>query len=96
MKKLILAALFTIFAYSPFSVMAEEQIVTMNIEKMHCAMCPITVRKAMERVDGVQKVEVDYDSKTAVVTFDDTRTTVTEVAQASTNVGYPATPARDE
>ncbi|MFQ6005025.1 MAG: heavy-metal-associated domain-containing protein [Woeseia sp.] len=49
----------------------------------------------MERVDGVQLVEVDYDNKTATVTFDDTKTTAAEVAQASTDVGYPATPVSD-
>jgi len=69
---------------------AAEQTVSMNIERMTCALCPITVRTAMEKVDGVQKVEVDFDSKTAIVTFDDTKTTALDVAQASTDVGYPA------
>lgn len=72
-----------------------EQTVSMSVEKMTCALCPVTVRKAMERVDGVQLVEVDYDNKTATVTFDDTKTTAAEVAQASTDVGHPATPVSD-
>jgi len=46
----------------------------------------------MERVDGVQEVEVDFDTKMATVTFDDSKTTASAVAQASTEVGYPATP----
>ncbi len=71
---------------------AAEQTVTMDIEKMSCALCPLTVRTAMERVDGVQEVEVDFDAKSATVTFDDEKTTAEEVAQASTDVGYPATP----
>ena len=66
-------------------VLAAEQTVTMDIEKMSCAMCPFTVRKAMERVDGVQNVEVDFDSKTDA----------SAVAQASTDVGYPATPVEE-
>ncbi|MEQ9563617.1 MAG: cation transporter, partial [Woeseiaceae bacterium] len=69
-----------------------EQTVSMSIEKMTCALCPVTVRKAMERVDGVQEVKVNFDTKTAVVTFDDSTTTAADVAQASTDVGYPATP----
>ena len=73
---------------------AAEQTVTMDIDKMTCALCPLTVRKAMELVDGVQDVDVDYDSKTAVVTFDDEKTSAEIVAQASTDVGYPATPAK--
>ena len=73
---------------------AGEQTVTMDIEKMSCATCPLTVRIAMQRVDGVQNVDVDFDSKKAVVTFDDEKTTAKEVAQASTDVGYPATPVK--
>ncbi|MGH7128969.1 MAG: cation transporter, partial [Planctomycetaceae bacterium] len=74
---------------------AAEQTVSFDVAKMTCALCPLTVRKAMERVDGVRQVEVDYDSKTATVTFDDTRTGAAEIAQASTNAGYPATPAHE-
>ncbi len=72
-----------------------DQTVSMSVEKMTCALCPVTVRKAMERVDGVQHVDVDFDAKLATVTFDDAKTTVEEVAQASTDVGYPATPISD-
>ncbi len=71
---------------------AAEQTVSMDVERMTCALCPLTVRKAMERVDGVQHVEVDYDTKTASVTFDDTKTTAADIAQASTDVGYPSKP----
>ncbi len=76
-------------------VVAAEQTVSLHIERMSCALCPVTVRKAIERVDGVQHVEVDYDAKTATVTFDDSNTTTAEIAQASTDVGYPATPVSD-
>ncbi len=67
-----------------------EQTVTFDVEKMTCATCPIAVRKAMERVDGVKEVNVDLDSKTAVVTFDASITTTTEIGSASTDVGFPA------
>lgn len=74
---------------------AAEQTVSMSVERMTCALCPLTVRKAMERVDGVQHVEVDYDTKTATMTFDDTKTTAADIAQASTDVGYPSKPVSD-
>ena len=74
---------------------AAEQTVSMSVERMTCALCPLKIRKAMERVDGVQHVEVDYDTKTATVTFDDTKTTAADIAQASTDVGYPSTPVSD-
>ena len=77
-------------------VTAEEQSVTLAVDKMFCAMCPITVTKAMEKVDGVLSVKVDYNTKTAVVIFDDTETDWQTVALASTNAGYPARLAQDD
>ena len=68
-----------------------EETASFSVEKMTCASCPIAVRKAMERVDGVRSVKVDLDSKTAVVTFDAGMTTAAAIGAASTNVGFPAT-----
>lgn len=62
-----------------------------SIEKMTCKMCHITVRKAMEKVEGVVKATVDYDKKTATVLFDPKKANVEAIALASTNIGYPAT-----
>lgn len=69
---------------------AENQILTFAIEKMTCAMCPLTVRKAMENLDGVLDVAVDFDAKTATVTFDPAVVGAKAIADASTNAGYPA------
>ncbi len=96
MKHILSVVLLTCCALVSQFALAEEQTVTMSVEKMSCATCPLTVRKAMEKVDGVVEVEVDYDTKVATVTFDDASTTAAEVAQASTDVGYPATPISDE
>ncbi|MET4131083.1 mercuric ion binding protein [Porphyrobacter sp. MBR-155] len=63
---------------------------TFAIENMTCAMCPITVRTAMEGVTGVSAVEVDFDAKTARASYDPKRTSATAIAAASTNAGYPA------
>ncbi len=91
--------LFAIVLGIPFGVAvpaeAAEQTISMSVERMTCALCPLTIRKAMERVDGVQHVDVDYDTKTATVTFDDTKTTAADIAQASTDVGYPSKPVSD-
>lgn len=62
------------------------------IEKMTCAMCPITVKKAMSKIEGVKTVVMDFDAKIATAIFDPTVTTASEIAAASTNAGYPATP----
>ncbi len=86
-----LALLFAIVGAVPPAV-ADEATATFTVEKMDCAMCPLTVRKAMENVDGVIRAKVDYDTKTATVTYDDDETNLEEIANASTEIGYPATP----
>jgi mercuric ion binding protein len=70
----------------------EDLQTTFKVEKMTCATCPITVRKAMQRVDGVKEVTVDFDSKTAAVIYDGKLTNATQIAASSTNMGFPATP----
>jgi len=74
---------------------ATEQTQSFAVEKMTCATCPIAVKKAMSRVDGVQSVTVDLETKTAVAVFDPAQTSAKAIAAASTDVGFPATPISD-
>ena len=67
-----------------------QQTRTFAIRNMTCALCPITVRTAMEAVEGVESVQIDLDTKTAAVVFDPAITTPDQIARASTNAGYPA------
>jgi len=57
---------------------------------MTCAACPITGKKALSRVDGVSKIEVSLEKREAVVTFDDTKTNVRKLTQATADAGYPS------
>ncbi len=88
-----------LFAGTPFPSFAQsvssrvataEQMTTFVIENMTCALCPVTVKKAMRQVPGVKSVAVDFDAKTATVVFDPSQTTIAAIAAASTNAGYPA------
>lgn len=74
----------------PSAAAAGERTVVLAVERMTCALCPITVAKAIRAVDGVRDVSVDYDTKRAVVRYDDAVTTWKAIAGASTNAGYPA------
>ena len=76
---------------APTAVMAAEMTVTLAVEDMTCATCPIAVRTAIKRVDGVRDVKVDFARKIAIVVFDDARTSVDKLAEASRNAGFPAT-----
>ncbi|NOV31948.1 copper chaperone [Methylomonas sp. ZR1] len=66
-----------------------QQTVTLNIENMTCAMCTVTIKKALQQVEGVQAVTVDYDTKTAAVTFDSMKTDSAALIKATTDAGYP-------
>ena len=77
-------------AQSAGATTAESQSATFAIENMTCALCPVTVRKAMESVSGVTSVSVDFENKTATVLFDPAVTDRAAIAAASTNAGYPA------
>lgn len=70
-----------------------ERTATFVVEKLTCAMCPITVRKAAQKVAGVNTISVDIDAGTATVVFDPAITTPAEIGAAITNAGYPAVPA---
>lgn len=62
-----------------------------KVENMTCATCPITVKKAMSRVDGVESIKIDIESKAATVVYDPMRAQPQDIADASTGVGFPAT-----
>lgn len=64
--------------------------VVFEVDNMTCATCPIAVKAAMKRVEGVDRVEIDNETKQASVTFDPGRTTTHAIAQASAQAGYPA------
>jgi mercuric ion binding protein len=70
---------------------AATQTVTLAVPGMTCAACPITVKKALSRVEGVSQVAVTYETREAIVTFDDAKTNVEALAKATENAGYPAT-----
>ena len=69
---------------------AADRTVTLAVKNMSCVTCPITVKAALKRVPGVRNADVDFKTKLAVVSFDDTKTNAKALAKASTDVGFPA------
>lgn len=69
---------------------AATQTVTLSVPGMTCAACPITVKKALSKVEGVNQVDVTFEKRQAVVTFDDTKTSVQKLTKATEDAGYPS------
>ena len=90
------AGILSVTAFSPLSAqsasthVAAVETKTFAVENMTCALCPVTVKKAMQSVNGVRSVEVDFNAKTAAVVFDPAVATTEAIAAATTNAGYPA------
>lgn len=87
-RLVLLSALLTI----PLGLFAGTlRTVTLDVKNMTCAVCPITVKKALEKVPGVTSATMNFDKKQAQVTFDDSVATVDTLREATANAGYPAT-----
>ncbi len=93
---ILLLLINTLVAVSIFAGDGHEQEASFTVDKMTCATCPITVRKAMQRVNGVKEVAVDLDTKTATVRYDPSLTDAKQIGEASSNIGFPATVIQDK
>jgi periplasmic mercuric ion binding protein len=71
-------------------VLAAEKMATLKVANMDCASCAPIVKRSLARVQGVAAVAVSVESGTALVTFDDERTNVAALTEATAKAGYPS------
>lgn len=88
MRKLLASLALATLVATP--VWAAMQTITLAVPGMTCAACPITVKKALTKVEGVTKAEVSFEKREAIVTFDDTKTTAPALSKATEDAGYPS------
>ena len=86
--KELLAALSLAAVVGP--ALAAPQTVTLSVPGMTCAACPITVKKALSKVEGVSQVGVTLEKREAVVTFDDAKADTQKLTKATEDAGYPS------
>lgn len=89
MKKLFASLALALVAIAG-PVWAVPQTVTLAVPGMTCASCPITVKHALSKVEGVSKTNVSFDKREAVVTFDDAKASVQKLTKATEDAGYPS------
>lgn len=88
MKKfLLLVAFAAVWTNAAF---AATKTVTLDVPGMYCSVCPITVKKALEKVPGVSKAATSLERKEAVVTYDDAKTSLAALLDATFTAGYPS------
>jgi mercuric ion binding protein len=63
----------------------------LHATNMTCPTCSITIEKALGRVPGVTRAEVDLKAQTVTVAFDADRATTSVLVRTITDAGFPAT-----
>jgi len=88
-----------IFSYSvagtTVAVASEDHLKTvmLEVDDMTCSMCPITVKRALRKVDGVKKVSAKYEGSGqgwAKITYDPNLVSVDELTFTTEEAGYPS------
>lgn len=95
MKKLLTAmGLFALLSMSASTVLAgETKTVKLAVDKMTCNMCPITVKRALKKVEGVSHVVAKYEgggNGWAEVTFDTDKASIEDLTFTTEEAGYPS------
>jgi len=78
------------FALTSLSTFAAIKEVTLKVDHMDCATCPVVVRAALYDLEGVDNVKVSMKDKTVIVIYDDEKLQSSDLATAVTNAGFPA------
>lgn len=87
MRKLLIALL----AAVPLAALAATpKTISLAVQNMTCELCPVTVKKSLEKVPGVSAIKVDFNKETAVVTYDTDKVKPEALTKATMNAGYPS------
>ena len=89
-RSLFAAIALVAVAAAPQVSLAEQKTVVLSVPDMNCSACPITVRKALEKVAGVHNVRASLEPPEASVTFDDAKTSIEKLTEATKKAGYPS------
>lgn len=62
--------------------------VSLVVEGMHCASCANTIKRKLEKIDGVESCVVNFGTEKANIVFDQNTVSVKEMNQAVGKLGY--------
>lgn len=61
---------------------------SLNVEGMHCASCANTIKRKLEKLDGVESCVVNYGTEKVKIEFDPSKVSVQEMNQEIKKLGY--------
>jgi mercuric ion binding protein len=70
---------------------AAQQSAVLSVPGMNCPTCPITVKVALTRLDGVIDVKSNLTKRETTVVFDSAKVQVEALTSATKNAGFPST-----
>lgn len=81
----ILVLLFMIFNLSFAS-----KITVFKVEGMHCPLCTTAIKKAINEIDGIKKVNARLNTKEVTVVYDEEKVKIEDILKAVKTTSYEA------
>ena len=78
-----------LFAAAMSAFAAEPKTAQLEVSGMSCSLCPLTVRKALERVPGVLDAKADLATHSAQARYDPDKVSAEALAKAVSDAGFP-------
>ncbi len=66
----------------------DVQTATFQVEGMTCEGCENAIQKAVQKLPGVKSTKADHKAKTTVVEYNQSQTTLEELAEVIKKTGY--------
>ena len=63
---------------------------TLDVKGMHCASCSTVVNRALNKVEGVSKSNVNIATNKATIEYDEKKTNIDNLIKIVTSKGYEA------
>ncbi|UCD90768.1 MAG: heavy-metal-associated domain-containing protein, partial [Desulfobacterales bacterium] len=73
-----------------------EQIIILPITGMTCASCALNIERGVNKLEGVQHVNVNFAAEQATVSFDPKQQKIEDIVQKVVDSGYDVTTAKAE
>lgn len=62
--------------------------ISLKIEGMHCTGCSGRLERVLNNLEGVENAKVDFESKTAVISFDEGKNGIENIKEAISDAGF--------
>lgn len=65
-----------------------NQMTTYDITGMHCASCANIIERTISKIDGVEKIEVNYATEQAKIALDEQKVDINQLSKKIEPLGY--------